>query len=141
MKELNFENFETLKSQKFIELCDKLYNCFVNSKEKYFSQNELDELFELEEIDYKGKYATLYNEERLFERGYNKNIINLLNVFFNLYRKNIQVFVLNGDSLIEILPGKKVKQKRIEKKIMKMKKEKLKDLITREITAPRLQRY
>lgn len=140
MQELNFENFDSLKSDKFVEFCSKLYNCFINNDNKYFFQETLDNFFREQKIPFEGKYSTLIYEEKLFEKGYNKNIISLLNVFFNLYKKNLHVFILNEDSLIEIIPGKKVNQKRMTKKILKMKQKKIREIITSEMTPDRLQR-
>lgn len=140
MKEYNYEKFNSLKTEDFLKFCEDLYNCLIDSKEQYFSQDELDDFFEKNNIYYKGKYATIYKEERLFEKGYNKNTLKVLNLFFNLYDKYLQVFILNGNSLIEILPNKKVKPKKIRKKLFKLKEEKVKEIITRTITTTRLQR-
>ena len=140
MNNLNYENFDSLKNETFIKFCQELYECFVNYNGKYFEQEFLDNFFEQKNIDYKGKYLILFNDEILFEKGYNKNIINLLNVFFNLYRKNIQVFILNNGSLVEIIPGKKVNDKKISKQIYKMKQEKIKIIIDGKMAPIRLQR-
>lgn len=140
MKEFNFEEFDSLRNERFVKFCEGLYEVLTNSEKQYFSQEELDKYLESQEIFYNGKYATVYKGERLFEKGYNKNVINLLNVFFNLYDKSLDIFILNEGSLIEIFPKKRIKEKKIIKRIMKIKPEKLKEIIDKEITQVRLQR-
>lgn len=140
MKDFDFENFDTLRNEKFVKLCDELYNCFADKTEQYFSQEKLDEFLLKHNLDIYGKYAVLYKEEKMFDRGYNKDIITLLNIFFNFYDKSLDIYILNEGSLIEIIPKKKPKTEKVLKKISKIKVTKIKTIIDKQITIPKLQR-
>jgi hypothetical protein len=140
MNNFDFEDFNTLRTESFVKFCDELFDCFTDTTEKYFTQEKLDDFLLKHNLYIYGKYATLYKGERMFDRGYNKNIIDLLNVFFYFYGKRLDVFILNEGSLIEIIPSKKPKSEKIFKKISKIKVDKIKTIIDKEITIPKLQR-